>query len=221
MKTRALFAAPIFVALALHAWASGAYPQDVFVALLALAAIPLGGRVPLGQTAQRVFALLSFVGGAVIGWSRVPDLGYGPGTLSRSASLIAVGSLLSAVSRLYARAGWSGERATFVLATLAVAASGATRLGLGYAAFAAAYVVLALLALRARDPGRARAPSASPFVTASRSSSPSRSQGRSRSASSRRSPPSTTRCSARSSRSSSSTTWSASAPARRSARCAT
>jgi transglutaminase-like putative cysteine protease len=40
---------------------------------------------------------------------------------------------------------------------LAVAASGATRLGPGYVFFAAAYLVLALVALRARDPARARA----------------------------------------------------------------
>ena len=157
MKTRASFAAPLFVAIALHAWASGAYPQDVFVAVLALAAIPLGGRVPLGATGQRVFAFVFFVAGAGIGWSHVPELGYGPGTLSHSASLIAVGSLLCAVSRLYARAAWSGERATFVLGMLAVAASGATRLGLGYGIFAGAYVVLALVALRIRDPARARA----------------------------------------------------------------
>jgi transglutaminase-like putative cysteine protease len=157
VKARALFAAPLFVAIALHAWASGAYAQDAFVAALALAAIPLGGRVPVGPTAQRVLATLFFVAGAGVGWSHVPELGYGPGTLSHSASLIAVGSLLCAVSRLYARAAWSGERATFVLETLAVAASGATRLGVGYGLFAGAYVIAALLALRARDPARARA----------------------------------------------------------------
>jgi transglutaminase-like putative cysteine protease len=156
-KTRGLFAAPLLVALALHAWASGAYAQDVFVAVLALAAIPLGGRVSLGVTGQRVFAGLFFIAGAAIGWSHVPELGYGPGTLSHSASLIAVGSLLAAVSRLFPRAAWTGERATFVLGMLAVAASGGTRLGPGYGAFAGAYLVLALIALRARDPARARA----------------------------------------------------------------
>ena len=47
--------------------------------------------------------------------------------------------------------------ADIVLGTLAVAASGATRLGFGYGAFAALYVLVALIALRARDPARARA----------------------------------------------------------------
>jgi protein-glutamine gamma-glutamyltransferase len=157
VKERALFTAPLLVAIALHAWASGAYPQDVFVLSLALAAIPLGGRVGLGPNARRAVAFTFFLGGAALGWSHTPELGYGPGALSRSASLIAVGSLVCAVSRLFGRQAWAGERATFVLGTLAVAASGATRLGAGYAGFAAAYVATALLALRARDPGRALA----------------------------------------------------------------
>ncbi|MGO8992089.1 MAG: transglutaminase domain-containing protein [Polyangiaceae bacterium] len=157
MRDRALFAAPILVALALHSWASGAYAQDAFVFALAVASIPLGGRVSLGATAGRAIAFLFFVVGAAIGWSHVPELGYGPGTLPRSASLLAVGSLLAAVSRFFGHDSRSRERATFVLGTLAVAASGATRLGPGYGAFAAAYVVLAFVALRVSDPARARA----------------------------------------------------------------
>ena len=64
MKERVVFAAPIFVALALHVWASGAYAQDLFVLAVALAAIPLGGRVlARGRTAPRVLAFCFFVGG--------------------------------------------------------------------------------------------------------------------------------------------------------------
>jgi transglutaminase-like putative cysteine protease len=156
VRTRAIFAAPLLIAIALHVWASGAFGQDAFVLALALAAIPLGGRVSIGKTTRRVLGGLFFVVGAAIGWSHVPELGFGAGTLPRAASLVAVGSLLCAVSRLYARDDWARERATLVLGTIAVGASGATRLGLGYALFAAAYVLLALFALRARDPARAR-----------------------------------------------------------------
>ncbi len=157
MKTRALFAAPLVVAIALHAWASGAYAQDAFAAALTLAAIPLGGRVRVSSAVQRVLATAFFVTGAAMGWAHVPELGYGPGTLPRAASLVAVGSLLAAASRFYVRASFEGERATFVLGMLAVAASGATRLGPLYGAFCAVFLALAFFALRLRDPARARA----------------------------------------------------------------
>lgn len=156
MRQRAFFAAPLLVAIALHAWASGAYAQDVFVLALGVAAIPLGGRVALGPNAQRVLAVTFFAAGAAAAWLHHPDLGYGPGTLPRAASLVALGSLLAAVSRLYARAGWTGERATFVFGMLAIAASGATRLGPAYGVFAAVYVAMALVTLRTRDAARAR-----------------------------------------------------------------
>jgi transglutaminase-like putative cysteine protease len=159
VKSRAVFAAPLLVALALHAWASGAYPQDAFVCVLAVLGVAIGGRVPVAQLARRVLGVVFFLVGAGIGWSRVPELGYGPGTLPRAASLLAVGSILCGVAGLYASDASktrARERTTFVLGTLAVAASGATRLGLGYALFASAYVAVALLALRARDSGRAR-----------------------------------------------------------------
>jgi transglutaminase-like putative cysteine protease len=158
LGSRALFAAPILLAIGLHAWASGAYAPDALLFALALAGIPLGGRVSLGTTATRVLGVLFFAGGAVLGWSHLPQLGYGPGALPRTASLIAVGSLLCASSRLYASEAWARERATFILGTVAVTACGATRLGPAYVASAMAYVVLALLALRMRDPARAHAP---------------------------------------------------------------
>jgi len=157
VKARALHAAPLLVAIALHAWASAAYAQDAVLFAIALAAIPLGGSVPLGRTALRVLGAVVFVAGGIAGWAHTPDLGYGPGALPRIASFVAVGSLFAAVSRSFVRGSSSPDRAAFVLGMLAIAASGGTRLGPAYAAFAAAYVASALVALRARDSSRARA----------------------------------------------------------------
>ena len=166
MRSRIVQIAPLLVAILLHLWASAAYPVDAVLFTLALVAIPLGGRAPLGATATRVLSTVAFVAGAAAGWSHPPDIGYGPGTLPRAASLVAVGALAAAVARTYARA--SGTRLTnlatsvdrpqspFVLGTLAVAASGATRLGAPYVLLATSYLALTLLALRMRDGSRAQ-----------------------------------------------------------------
>ncbi len=164
MSPRVVQIAPLLVAILLHMWASAAYPVDAVLLALALVSIPLGGRAPLGATATRVLSTVAFVAGAAAGWSHPPDIGYGPGTLPRVASLVAVGALAAAVARTYARASahastTSADRpqSPFVLATLAVAASGATRLGAPYVLLATSYLALTLLALRMRDGSRAQA----------------------------------------------------------------
>jgi transglutaminase-like putative cysteine protease len=167
MKERAGHALPLLLAVALHAWASGGWVQDSFVATFALAGIVLGGRVPLGPTGRRTLTVVFLLIGAALGWVHVPDLGYGPGTLPRSASLVAVGSLAAAAARLYVRGSWAGERASFVLGMLAVAASGATRLGPAYGAFAAAFLACAFVSLRLRDVYRARPSALRPLHYAS------------------------------------------------------
>ena len=156
MSVRALQAVALFVAIALHAWASAEYAQDTVLFALGLAAIPLGGSVSIGKNGRRMIGAVVFVGGGIAGWAHTPDLGYGPGALPRIASLLAVGSLFAAVSRAFLRAPASPDRAAFVLGMIAVAASGGTRLGPGYAAFAAAYLACAFVALRVRDSSRAR-----------------------------------------------------------------
>jgi len=157
VKARALYAAPLVVAIALHAWTSAEYAQDAILLAIALAAIPLGGSVSLGTAVKRVLGVVLFVLGGIAGWAHTPDLGYGPGALPRVASLLAVATLLLAIARTYLREGETRERATFVFGMLSVAASGATRLGPAYAALTVLYLASAFVALRARDPARARA----------------------------------------------------------------
>ncbi len=163
---RAVLVSPLFAALALHVWASRAYPQDAFVFLLLVMTVPLGGRIRYTATLRRSLAFAFFLGGAALGWMHTPDLGYGPGTVPRFASLVALGTLLAATSRFYLRAtlGRRGEpekdaprdTATFALATLSVAASGTTRLGPPYGVFAALVLVFGVVALRRSDRARAR-----------------------------------------------------------------
>jgi transglutaminase-like putative cysteine protease len=157
VKARVLQAAALLVAIALHAWASAAYAQDAVLLAITVATIPLGGSVPLGKTGLRVLGGVVFVAGGIAGWAHTPDLGYGPGALPRVASFVALGCLFAAVSRSFARASSSPDRAAFVLGLLAVASSGGTRLGPAYAAYAAAYLACGLFALRARDSSQAHA----------------------------------------------------------------
>ncbi len=157
-KGRALATAPLLVAVALHAWSSAEYAQDAILSALAVAAIPIGGSVAPTSATRRALGVAVFVIGAIAGWEHTPELGYGPGALPRLGSLLAVGALLLAISRSYLRDDEPRRgRVTFGLGVLAVAASGATRLGPGYGVFVVAYLASAFVVLRAHDPSRALA----------------------------------------------------------------
>lgn len=115
----------------------------------------LGPRLSLGAFAQRTGTLVAAAAGGVLAWTDGPEvsqvgLGRGWATLS----LVA---LFAASFRMWVRAPRGGFLATFVVGLAALVACGETIFIQGYGLFAAGYLIFGLMALRAHDPGRAKA----------------------------------------------------------------
>jgi transglutaminase-like putative cysteine protease len=153
---RILSAAPLLVVGMLYGWASGAWAASGFIVGAIGASTILSVRATATPFAQRMAMAIAAGVGAFMGSLHRPDLGYGAGALSRTAASIAAAALLGATARLYVREKTPRYAITFAITLVALTACGTTRLGGAYFASTALFLVLALLAMRAEDPSRAR-----------------------------------------------------------------
>lgn len=156
--SRVALAASLLVVAALYAGVGAAAPAGLAAAAL-LGAAALGPRFALGATAQRLVAVgLAGVGVAAAlllapGDATGPGMAHGEG-LGRLWSALAGAMLLAAAGRLGQRAPEGGIIATVSLGLMALMACGETRAGPAYAVAVVGFLGLALLSMRAADPGR-------------------------------------------------------------------
>jgi len=156
---QARFAAlAIAIVAVLHGALTNRWVGSAITLLALLVSASLPARATLETTAQRLITLPVIVAGAAVGWletaANLPPL-----SLARGWSAAAVAALFAASFRAFVRAPEGGFFPTFLLGLGAVVACGETRTGPLYTVFVVAYLVAALAALRAHDPGRPRLPS--------------------------------------------------------------
>ncbi len=128
--------------------------------LLAAAALALTGRrgaaphagLALGPLPQAALALVALPAA----WALTPASAAGPTQLGPFWAGLAAVALVLALPRPFLARPHGGHAGTLGLGLLAVLASGGARLGPAYPALMGAYLVIALTALSASDPGRPR-----------------------------------------------------------------
>lgn len=150
-------AAAIGVAAIAHGAITGRWiGSGIALAAVAISAF-VRARADLGAFAQRLLTLVALAAGAFVGWFETPA-SLGPLSLARGWTSAAVAALFAAALRGFVSAPEGGFFATFVIGLGAVVACGETRTGAPYVAFAVAYLLAGLAALRAHDDGRPALP---------------------------------------------------------------
>jgi protein-glutamine gamma-glutamyltransferase len=151
---RRLAGGSLLVVTALLAAVSGRPGASAIAAAVILAATIAGPRIDLGEGLQRVLTSAAASLGIALGLSGSPALSLISPGLDRAWIAAALALLFAAASRLVVRAPERGAVATGVLGLLALMTVGETAAGSIYKVAVAAHLALALLALRASDPGR-------------------------------------------------------------------
>lgn len=152
MRGRLLRALPLLIAAGLLGAVAESGAALLLGAVAVLLGILLSRRLVLSAFAEVVACLLS-VGLAIpLSGALVPagDDGLLPGFWAA----VALSGLLCAVLRLILRAPAGGSGWTYVLCLVPIAACGEVRVGPLYPVAVTAYLLSALLALRAEDPAR-------------------------------------------------------------------
>ena len=151
---RRLAGASLLVVTALLAAVSGRPLASAIDAAVLLAATIAGPRLDLGEGLQRVLTLAAAGLGLALGLTGSSTLSLISPGLDHAWIAATLALLFAAAPRLVVRAPERGAIATAALGLLALMTVGETSAGPIYKVAVAAHLTLALLALRASDPGR-------------------------------------------------------------------
>lgn len=151
---RRLAGASLIVVAALLAAVSGRLQASAIAAAVLLVATIVGPRINLGVGLQRVLTVVAAGLGIALGLGGSATRSLISPGLDRVWITAALALLLAAATRLVVREPERGAVATTALGLLALMTVGETSAGPIYKVAVAAHLTLALLALRASDPGR-------------------------------------------------------------------
>ena len=151
---RRLAGASLIVVAALLAAVSGRLQASAIAAAVLLVATIVGPRINLGVGLQRVLTVVAAGLGIALGLGGSATRSLISPGLDRVWITAALALLFAAATRLVVREPERGAVATTALGLLALMTVGETSAGPIYKVAVAAHLTLALLALRASDPGR-------------------------------------------------------------------
>ena len=146
--------ASLLVVAALLGAVSGRPVASALTATLLLAAMLCGPRIDLGLGLQRVVTVIAAGVGIALGVTGMVSVSFISPGLDQAWVAATLALLFAAAPRLIVRAPERGAVPTAVLGLLALMCVGETEVGSIYKVAVAAHLTLALLALRAGDPGR-------------------------------------------------------------------
>jgi protein-glutamine gamma-glutamyltransferase len=153
LERRLAGASLLVVAVLLGAVSGRPAASAIVVAVLVAAAIA-GPRIELGAGLQRVSTIVAGGLGIALGVTGSATMSLVSPGLDRAWTIATLALLFAAAPRLVVRAPERGAVATALLGLLALMTAGETAAGPLYKVAVAAHLTLALLALRAGDPGR-------------------------------------------------------------------